>query len=782
MARRGSLAQYHQKRRFEATPEPRGTVKGNGAGKSFVVQRHDARRLHYDFRLELDGVLKSWAIPKGPSLVAGDKRLAVQTEDHPLEYGGFEGAIPEGEYGAGHVLIWDRGVWIPRGDPHQGLERGRLSFTLEGDKLHGGFSLVRMSGRREGGKDQWLLLKSKDEHAAGAREPEITRGQPPPQELAPMLATLAQALPAGAGWIFEPKLDGYRAIGVVEGGRARLYSRTGQDWTRRYSAITAAIAELPIESVVLDGEICALDDEDRPSFQRMQRATEDDARLVYFLFDLPFVDGFDLRDRPLHVRKAILESITRGVTEPLSYVAHLEGKEGAELFELACKNGLEGVIAKRKDGRYLGKRSREWIKVKCHQRQELAIAGFTAPKGSRTGVGALLLGYREPDGTLRYAGKVGTGFSHQMLTELHRKLAPLEVDRAKVEGAPRIRAATWVEPKLVAEVAFSEWTEDGSLRHPTFLGLREDKTSAEVTRERPIAAPRSSRSSRPADEAVVAGVRISNPDRVIDRPSGLTKLGLARYIEAVSERMLPLIYRRPLALLRCPEGDQAACFFQKQRMPGMPAAILASEIDGHGVLYVEDLRGLISLVQFGTIEDHAWGCRMPLVTKPDWLVFDLDPDTALPFEVVVEAALSLRKLLGKLGLETFVKTTGGKGLHVVAPVEPKREYEQVKDFTHAVARLMVEAEPDLYVAVMSKRRRKNKIFVDYLRNGSGATAIAPYSARARPGAPVACPVSWRDLRRVDPRELDVYTVPKLLAGKRKDPWEPLLKVAQTLPV
>ncbi len=841
-ARRGataSLARYRKMRDFGATPEPAGGGKARKAARaealSFVVQRHDATRLHYDFRLELDGVLKSWAVPKGPSMVPGHRRLAVETEDHPLEYGSFEGAIPAGHYGAGHVLLWDRGTWTPEGDPHAGLAKGHLRFTLHGDKLAGSFSLVRT--RAQGKKQQWLLLKHKDAAAAEEGTPEVTTPLPVPPlgSVRPQLATLGDALPEGEAWLFEPKLDGYRALAALEDGEVQVVTRSGQDWTERFQDIADAIAELPIQSAIFDGEVCALDDAGKPSFQRLQSALKSGGELVYFVFDVLFLDGFDVRDRPLEKRKAMLESILSKVEAPLSYVAHVESGEAPALLDLACRGGLEGLVAKRREAPYVSRRTRDWIKIKCQQRQEMVIVGYTAPKGSRAGLGALLLGVHER-GRLRYAGKVGTGFSVKTLTALHRLLQPLTARAKPPAGAPRLRDATWVRPERVCEVTFTEWTADGALRHPVFVGLREDKPASEVVREhararprqkteaavtkkkkkatrktaakkkatakpkpraakaRTKAKPRTTKAEPRSEDAPapaartppsrhpqVAGVPITHADRVIDAASGLTKLELAEYQVEIAARLMPYIHRRPLALVRCPEGDQGECFFQKHRTPGMPDSIHGDRIGDHGVLYVEDVPGLVALVQFGAVELHGWGSRMDAPTQPDWIVMDLDPDEDLPFSTVVDAALLTRDLLAKMGLTSFVKTTGGKGLHVVAPIAPQHDFEAIKALTHALSTLMAHEQPQAFTAVMAKKQRTGKIFVDYLRNGQGATAIMPYSARARPGATVAYPLSWRELKGVDPRDYTVKTVPARLRRRRTDPWAELVSLRQKVP-
>lgn len=586
----------------------------------------------------------------------------------------------------------------------------------------------------------------------------------------PQLAVPAAALPRGDGWIIEPKLDGYRALSSIDDGRVRIRSRTGQDWSRRFPVIAGALAALRVSSAVLDGEICALDEQGRPGFQRLQHAlaerTADRDALIYFVFDLLFLDGVDLRHRPLAARKSLLAALLEGAKSPLSYLAplHVNGEDGDDLMKQVCRAGLEGVVAKRGDKPHRARRAPEWVKIKCGLRQEAVIVGYTAPKGTRIAFGALLLGVREAGG-LEYAGRAGTGFSSSVLVRLGARLRALRVDSPAVRNAPRLRDATWVRPELVAEIAFTGWTDDGVFRNPSFIGLREDKPAADVRRERP--------------DCVVEGVRISHPDRVLERESGLTKLALARYLDLVAPRMLPHAIRRPLALVRRPGGDPGETFFQKRRSAGMPDSIRGARAGGWEVIYIEDSSGLIALAQFSAVEIHGWGARLPGATRPDRLVMDLDPDESLPFARVVEAARAIRELLRSIGLESFVTTTGGKGLHVIAPIAPRFDFDTAKAVTRAVAERLARDAPDEYVAVMARAaRRGGRIFIDYLRNGQGATAILPYSPRARPGAPVATPIAWRDLAHLDPRELTVATIPRLL--RRKDPWSDFFTIEQRL--
>jgi len=789
---RDDLGVYHSKRDFTVTGEPKGKVQARGSKLTYVIQRHDARRLHFDFRIELDGVLKSWAVPKGPSLSPSEKRLAVQVEDHPYDYGGFEGAIPKGEYGGGHVLIWDRGEWKPIGDPHDGLRKGHLKFTLCGDRLQGGFALIRMRGRggdkvADGGKANWLLIKEQDRFAKKGAAAEITTPSHPPaiKKIELQLATLESKIPLRADWIYEMKLDGYRAITVLEDGKARVHSRSGLDWTKRFPAICKAIESLPIPNAIFDGEICAVDDAGRTRFQELQNALslKDDSALRYFVFDLLFVDGMDIRDRPLLVRKAILQSVLEGTETPLTYVTHLDSEESiTAVFADVCKQGLEGIIAKRRDRPYVGGRGGDWVKVKCVRRQEMVIVGFTAPRGSRRGLGALLLGVQDK-GALRYAGKVGTGFSQASLSDLSKKLGKLRSAHHRVTGAPRLKDATWVEPSLVCEVSFTEWTRDGALRHPSFLGLREDKSASEVVRERPKAASTKTAKNKLISHSpnVVEGVAISHPERVVDATTKTTKLDLAEYYAAVSELLLPYADHRPIALVRCPEGTQHECFFQKRAWAGAPTCIHRGKAEGQEVLSIRDTKGLLSLVQFGAVEFHGWGSRFPRPSKPDWIVMDLDPDEGLAFSKVVDAANELRESFATLDLESFVKTTGGKGLHVVVPIKPRFDFDALKKLTHSIAQAFETRAPKRFVSSMAKKQRAGKIFIDYLRNGSGSTAILPYSTRTKNGLGVAMPVAWQDLARIDPRDFDVRTAPAYLAKRKEDPWARFFDIEQSLP-
>ncbi|HEX6997276.1 MAG TPA: DNA ligase D [Gammaproteobacteria bacterium] len=773
------LGAYRAKRDFTRTPEPKGAKRGRKAERlAYVVQKHDARRLHYDLRLEHDGVLKSWAVPKEPTLEPKQRRLAVQTEDHPLEYGSFEGEIPANEYGAGSVLIWDRGYWTPEGDVARGLEEGKLDFELHGERLRGRWTLVRMRRNPRERKDNWLLIKRSDraapsaDGARGPRPAEIpgARRGALPAAPAPQLATLVKRVPSGREWLHEPKLDGYRLLARLERGRVKLVTRSGKDWTDRFPGIAAAVAALSCRSALLDGEAVVFDAHGRTSFQRLQTAIgAGSPSIVLVAFDLLHLDGWDLREAPLVERKRVLRELLAGAPAALRFGDHVQGG-GEAFFREACRAGLEGVVSKRADDPYRAARTKSWLKIKCLARQEAVIVGFTDPAGSRQGLGALLLGVRDhPEGPLRYAGKVGTGFDERTLHELRERLDALERKTAPVEHSlPRhqTRNVHWVRPELVAEVAFGEWTNDGRMRHPVFRGLREDKPAREVVEERPADA---SDAGPPR-----AQVKLTHPDKVLFPDVGITKQQLADYWQRVAEWALPHLRDRPLTLYRCPEGYGAHCFYQKRVGVGVPDAVGRVVIEEGKDPYamVDGLPALLGLVQIGVLELHVWGSRAGHLEQPDIIVFDLDPSEELPWSAVVDAAHGLKERLEALGLHAFARVTGGKGLHVVVPVEPGPDWAAVKRFSRQVVLEMVRDEPKRFTASVSKSRRGGKIFVDYLRNAREATAIAAYSPRAKAGAPVAMPVEWDALDHgaKGPPRFGVLEVPDIVRRRERDPW------------
>lgn len=855
-----TLDKYIAKRDFDRTPEPRGEVARSGKRLSFVIQKHAARKLHYDFRLELDGTLKSWAIPRGPSLDPSEKRLAVHVEDHPVSYGSFEGDIPEHEYGAGHVIVWDRGSWTPVGDPDEGYRKGHLKFRLDGEKLSGGWVLLRM--RRPGSdKDNWLLVKERDEAAREGGEAEITELMPDsvlsgkaarktarpagaraektrqaagsraaaktakpsaparsgkgvkaalPTMLEPQLATLTDRAPEGEGWLAEIKFDGYRALCRIDQGKAVFHTRAGNDWTARWPDIAQAAAQLPADTAWLDGEVVALDEQGNVSFQMLQNMAQHRGRLAYYAFDLPYLNGYDLRALPLSQRKELLRVLLEktGPAGPIRYSDHLEGNV-ADAFSHACMHGLEGIMVKRADAPYAATRSESWLKVKCQQRQEFVVGGYTDPAGKREKFGALLLGVFEDDGSLRYVGRVGTGFNAETLRALHKDFIALATDAPPFRNPPRKRGAPglhWLQPKLIAEVKFAQWTNDGLIRQGAFMGMRSDKPAREIRQEEPVpveqaerharqeagetapASPRGKRTAKgdkPApDQAVVAGVRLSHATRILFSEARVTKLDLAHYYEDVADWILPHLKQRPLTLVRCPQGHH--CFFQKHANDTTAEGVGRIEVPtggGHATyMTAGTLPGLVSLVQMGVLELHTWGAREGHLDQPDRMIFDLDPDAGLEWKSVVEGALLVRSLLSDVGLTSFVKTTGGKGLHVVVPLAPRHPWDEVKAFSKSVAAHLEQVLPDRFIANMSKAKRGGRIFVDYLRNASEATAVAAYSTRAKPHAPVSTPLNWDELDDSALRS-DRYTVLNLrerLASLKQDPWTEYFKLKQEI--
>ncbi len=778
---------YNRKRDFSKTKEPKGR-KLKGKGDSFVVQKHEASRLHWDFRLELDGVLKSWAVPKGPSLDPDDKRLAMRTEDHPLDYGGFEGTIPKGEYGGGTVMLWDRGRWIPdpRKDPSKTIEEGHLHFTLEGERMKGEWVLFRLNPRRGEKGEPWMLKKVTDEYAdpehgealvedcvtsvttdrtmaeiaagedvwrsnrggqKGGRAKRAASKAPPPfQE--PQLATLVDDVPTGDGWIHEYKYDGYRLLLAVGDGVATAWTRNGKDWSDKFKPLVKAAARLRAGSLI-DGEAVAIDDQGRPSFQLLQSTLEGErgANLAYYAFDLLVDGGKDIRRLPNIERKARLAALLKGMRSPLVYSDHITGR-GDELFDAMCKSGGEGIVSKKADAPYKGIRTRNWLKIKCIRRQEFVIVGWSE-SDKRRGFRSLLLALKERR-KLTYAGKVGTGFNAALIEELMERMEPLATDEAPVE-VPRAerKGAHWIKPSLVAEIAFAEFTDDGVLRHPSFIGLREDKPASEVVREVPRQLKKTEKKKeRPT--AASFGIEISSADRVIYPKDNLTKGDLADYYAQVAKMIMVDAAERPMTLIRFPQGTAEKGFFQKHDTGSFGPDVKhipIKEKDGgtEDYLYFDDIKGLLACVQMGTVEFHGWGSKIAKVEHPDRLVFDLDPDVGLDFGNVKEAAVLLRELLEGLGLKSFPLLTGGKGIHVVVPLDASKDWATVKDFAERFSRAIAEAEPKMFTANIRKAQRKGRIFLDWLRNQRGATAVMPYSARGREGAPVAAPVTWDEL-------------------------------------
>jgi len=858
-----ALEEYRRKRDFHKTPEPAGTAAPRqeaGEQLAFVIQKHAARRLHYDFRLELDGVLKSWAVPKGPSLDPGEKRLAVHVEDHPLDYGEFEGVIPEGEYGGGTVLLWDRGTWTPADpDPEAAYRKGSLKFTLDGEKLHGKWALVRMGGKAAGERrENWLLIKEHDEAAlpesgdavvadnplsvasgrsldaiaadrdwvwhSNREENESARVKtmplerlrgprkaPLPKNPKPQLAMVADKAPEGADWLHEIKYDGYRLLARIEGGKAQLVTRRGLDWTAKFPELARHFGELPIGAALIDGELVRLLPDGTTSFAALQDAISSGRTdtLTFFAFDLLHQGGWDLTDAALEDRKAALtEIISPNAQGMLRYSDHQIG-QGPALLNQACNHGLEGIISKRRTEPYRPGRSSSWLKVKCRNREEFVVVGFTDPERSRQGFGALLIGYYDPRGSLRYAGRVGTGFNTGQLVVMRKRLDALARSEPPVilpKGVSR-KGVHWIEPQLVAEVEFANWTTDDILRQASFLGLREDKEAKEVVHDRQTQAAEAvdaqpkKTAARPKREAskkaeavkpqrardgslLFEGVRLTHPDRILYPGTNLTKLDVVRYYAAIKDWALPQLSRRLLTLVRSPAVGQKT-FYQKHIGDEAPAAIKRFELDdeeGPEIFpYVEDLPGLIGLVQMGVLEIHPWGSRVDKLETPDRVTMDLDPDQGLPWERVTEAALDVRSALLGIGLESFAKTTGGKGLHVVIPLTPKLGWDEVKAFAKWLADSFVAQRPEDFTANMAKRARQGRIYIDYLRNGRGATAVGAYTPRARSGAPVSIPVSWEEIEQgVRPDRFTVQTVPDRLAALKSDLWAEMDKLRQSI--
>ncbi len=865
-----SLQTYRRKRDFRKTSEPKGggrSRRGKRTGLRFVVQKHAATRLHYDFRLELDGVLKSWAVPKGPSLDPDEKRLAVEVEDHPIDYADFEGVIPKGQYGGGTVMVWDRGTWSTEdADPSAALRAGKLSFQLKGEKLTGGWTLVRLKDKGE--KPNWLLMKQDDDEATGEnvlekfksaktgrtmavianeadavwdatrkgsndrKPPTASRPKrnvlpsrssgikgvdpahvdgamkgPVPRGLSPQLCTPAETAPSGPAWIHEIKFDGYRLLAFKTRGSVKLITRAGKDWTARFRPIARAVAEMKAASAVVDGEAVIQDAKGRTSFQQLQQAikTKRFDRLTFMAFDLPYCDGFDLTRTPLLKRKAILKTLIGEGNGVLQFSEHVRG-EGGEMQRQACRSHLEGVVCKRIDAPYASSRNRDWLKVKCSKRQELVVVGWTAPGGGRKHFGSLLLGAHDSKGRLVYTGRVGTGFSAATLKDLKGRMALLATNESPLDVLPTAaesRGVHWVRPVLVCEIEFTEWTDDGRLRHPSFQGLREDKSAATVTieskapirlrtpageesmpkkRARPVSMSAAGKRQK-QETPTVHGVVITHPDRVVDEAGGLTKIDLVQYYDAIADRILPFLVDRPLSTVRCPTGRNGGCFFQKH-MGGTFSApvksIRVKEKSGQAdYIAIDSAEGLITLIQFGVIELHPWGSRKGTIEKPDMMSFDLDPGPGVGQKTVIAGAKRVREVLGDAGLESFVKTSGGKGLHVVAPLQPKASWDTVKNFARAVATFLTREEPENYIDTLSKAKREGKIFIDYLRNGRGSTSVAPYSVRAREKLPISLPVAWSAIGRLHSSHgITIADIRKLT--RRADPWEDFFNVRQSL--
>lgn len=814
------LQEYQRKRDFSATPEPAGKRQ---RGKQvhalqYCIQKHDASHLHYDFRLELDGTLKSWAIPKGPSLDPKVRRLAVHVEDHPLDYADFEGNIPEGHYGAGDVIVWDRGIWEPEGDPHASYVKGKLRFRLQGEKLSGVWNLFRT--HLAGKKEQWMLVKSHDGEARSEAEYSIVEAQPDsvlsdrtlvtrrakvadqpakrpaasrkratspaktalPDHLQPQLATLVDSPPSG-DWHYEVKFDGYRILARIDGDDVRLFTRNGHDWSAKMPHQVQALRKLKLKSAWLDGEMVVTGDNGVADFQALQNAfdTERDEQISYYLFDLPFFDGQDLRQTPLQARREQLAKLLKkDRSDVLNFSADFD-EPVQSLLDSACRLGLEGLIGKRLDSPYVSRRSNDWIKLKCQQRQEFVIVGYTDPKGSRSGFGALLLALHDSDsGALRYAGKVGTGFTATTLASIHARLKPLEVGKpalAKPPTGAEARGVHWLKPTLLAEVAYAQMTRDGVVRHAVFHGLRDDKPAQSIDLERPA-----NQAAKNKENTLLSDLHLTHPERVIDATTGVTKREIAEYYADVAKWLMPQLKNRPVALVRAPEGLSGELFFQKNagqlHIPGVLSYEKAKA--GQAAMVLNRPDSLLGAVQMNMLELHTWNATDKDFDKPDRFVLDLDPDPALPWKSMVEATQLTLTLLDELGLQVFLKTSGGKGMHLVIPLSRRDSWDQVKDFSHAIVDYLAKLFPDRLSAVSGPKNRVGRIFIDYLRNGKGATTACAYSLRAREGLPVSVPIWREELPRL--KAANQWTISNIRErlAEVDDPWAQLGKTRQMI--
>jgi bifunctional non-homologous end joining protein LigD len=849
-ARSAALKSYAEKRDFSRTAEPRPEPKPKpkpraaaGAALQFVVQKHAARRLHFDLRLELDGTLKSWAVTRGPSLVTTDKRLAVRTEDHPMQYLEFEGNIPKGEYGGGSMIVWDRGAWAPVGDPQRGLTKGHLEFVLDGTRLKGRWHLVRMRPRRGEKKEQWLLIKADDEFARPPGSPEIAEEETTsfvsgltntelaaqgelradhaareavvkarkvklpdvgevggaqkkllPAFVEPSLAAFTERPPSGPRWVHEIKYDGYRTQARIDGGKIQLLTRKGLDWTARFKSIATALKKLPLGSAWLDGEIVVEDDGGISSFNALQAdlAASRQDRLIYHVFDLLYCEGFDLTKATLLDRKSLLQKIIDLLPQgsAVRYSEHLQ-EDGPRMLEHSCRLGLEGIVSKRIDCPYRGGRGEHWLKSKCMLRQEFIIVGYLPSTAASAAVGSLVLGYYE-GGKLMYAGRVGTGYSAAQARSLREALEQIVAKKPAFGNAvppPAEKGVRWVEPRLVCDVEYRGLTEDRLVRQAAFKGLREDKPPEEVVLETSGRVAKGAgkgaekRAEKGAATRDTGGVRLTHPERILWEGPGVTKQGLADFYTEIADWILPHITNRVLSLLRCPSGVSGQCFFAKHPWHGLAAGTRRIDVgETEPMLAIDDLAGLLGLVQAGVVEIHPWGSTTDHLEQPDQLIFDLDPAEDVPWSAVIEAAHDVRARLEGEGLKSFVKTSGGKGLHVVVPLEPNVDWDIAKAFTQKIAAEMAKSAPDRYLATMSKKARRGRIFVDYLRNSRGQTAVAAYSTRAFPNATVSTPLDWSELSegiRADHFKID--NLRQRLKFLSADPWRDFFTTRQRLP-
>jgi bifunctional non-homologous end joining protein LigD len=809
-----NLNEYNQKRNFEISFEPEGKTENPEEGLRFVVQHHMARKEHYDLRLEWDGALLSWAVPKGPSYDTHDKRLAVQVEEHPLEYRNFEGTIPKGEYGGGVVMIWDEGYWEPHGDVDNGLREGALKFVLKGRRLKGKWALVRLKAKAGETKDNWLLLKEKDEFVQpsegisgfstsirtgrtmsdieAGKDEIITRNPFTSSDV--QLAKLVNSVPEGEDWLYELKYDGYRILAYIESNNVRLISRNGNDYTKRFQNVASSLIDIAHgRAMVLDGEMAVTDASGKTDFQALQNYMKNSKalNLTYIVFDLLALDGEDLRERRLIDRKETLEALMKDVHKNLYYSQHIRGN-GKESFAAACEAGMEGIVGKKADSIYSGTRNGDWIKLKCDKRQEFVIGGYTLTDKRTSGISSLLLGVYAGE-ELVYAGRAGTGLSESEIKELRKRFENLTRTETPFIFAPKPKPnerITWLKPKLVAEIKFAEWTQDHLLRQASFKGLRIDKDPMEIKLEKAVdlTLPQSSSEDveRPMEangnSIIIEGVKITNPDKVMFTEPDITKADVVRYYARVSERMLPYVSYRLLSIVRCPKGISQTCFYKKHPGPdnkgivAIPISTSGGETEEY--FYIEGATGLIFEAQMGSLEFHTWGSRVDELEKPDMMVFDLDPDEGMDLSMVRQGVLDIKSILAELSLNSYLKTSGGKGYHVVVPLKPSVSWDAFHDFARRVAEVMELKWPDRYTSNVRKAKRTNKIFIDWMRNGRGATSIAPYSIRARKGARISMPISWDELDAVAPDGVNMADAFLRIEGD--DPWKDFFQNNQLL--
>ena len=836
------LKEYNQKRNFENTGEPEGKPEKPEERLRFVVQHHIARRDHFDLRLEWDGALLSWAVPKGPSYDTRDKRLAIQVEDHPLEYRNFEGTIPKGEYGGGVVMLWDEGYWEPQADVDKGLSEGSLKFVLKGRRLKGKWALIRIKAKQGETENNWLLLKEKDDYAktadgisefitsvrTGRTMTEIEEGEDeklnitrnPFHKIDVQLAKLVKTVPEGEDWLYELKYDGYRILAYLEGERVQLITRNGNDYTKQFQDISDSFVDWAAgRTMVLDGEMVITDAEGKTDFQALQSYMRNSKgkNLTYIVFDLLALDGADLRGRRLIDRKETLEALMKDSPKNLYYSKHIRGN-GKAGFLAACESNLEGIVGKKADSVYSGTRSGDWIKLKCDTRQEFVIGGYTLSDKKTSGVSSLLLGIYDGK-ELVYAGRAGTGLTVRSMKELEKKFERLKREVTPFKQAPESRKnekITWIEPVLVAEVKFAQWTEENLLRQASFKGLRTDKDPGDIkkeNREDEIQAEKTQSEETQAEEKaeetqaeekpkeeqspgkdlerpmkgkgksiIIDGIKITNPDKVIFEDPEIKKADVVQYYAKIAERMMPYVSNRILSVIRCPKGISGSCFFKKH--PGqdnngiVTMPVMSSGGEKKEYFYIENATGLLSEAQMGTLEFHTWGSRADDLEKPDMMVFDLDPDEGMELERVRQGVKDIKSLLDQLSLISYLKTSGGKGYHVVVPLKPSVEWEPFHDFARHIAEIMEQKWPDRYTSNVRKDKRINKIFIDWIRNGRGATSIAPYSIRARKGAHVSMPITWKELDTVTPDGVNMADALMRIGGN--DPWKDFYQINQRL--